>query len=1127
MDSSMDSLVSRESHVSHQAQRHSVCWERYGFQYGSIQFFKGSQKHKKNSKFLIVDTCTGNEETPETVLRFLHEKWNLDLPKLLIHLVAADRQDRVQFDKMMGKMFTKELIDAIRHTDVWLLTHGLHHGITESLGKVLTDNATEIVMADQHQLVAIGIAPGQFVSQIEKLQQSVGGPVEYQMESANISHDDVSRCLLNPGHTHFIIEQDRERDALLLDVLVTKITQSKIQQTNATVPVVYVLFGGDEHSLLTIHNAVVERNTPVIIVAGSGGVADLLAGIDQPRSKSTEDDSTAQIKEIMCSSRSHLVTVHTENQKMDAALLLALMNANRGTRGQNELLLAVIWNRIHLARKELVTNKNWLDQFQEVQLAEALEYALIHNQYKFVEFFLDRDCIDLQKFLTRDRLVDLYHQVGPRTLLYKLLTDEKKENGKDLSSKPELNHVGNILKSLVELNSFSPRYLRDSIDDTFANPCRELFIWAVLQHHKKMAWVFWKHSGASIGGALMASLLLKSMSGLVKEPEISLEMFQHGRDFQDRAIEVMNRCYTENQRGTLLLLTQVLPDWGNVTCLELAQAARNKQFIGQAPVQSLLRKLWMGRLSPDTHLIMMWICMLFPIAAVGVVNFTPSDNLGRPTIKAVPLPLSAQKRRVHKISRNREYSIDELDGQYRSLPKGLFSRLTLQEATKPSRISWWYKVKLFIQAPVISFSYHLVFHLLFLLLFSYILLKDFKTTQSPLEFILMIWVVTLLFEELRELVQEDCDSWKGRFEAWLWGYWNIVDLVALVMFATGMALRYTHMLTVARIVLALDLIVFYLRILQFFSANKFLGPKLIMIVKMTMDIVTFICILFVFLVAYGVAFQSILYPNEQNSLDIVKGVLYQPYFQLYGMLFLEELHRNDCDSIASNMTTPTTQPCPENSWFGTVVLAFYLFISNIMLLNLLIAMFNYTFTTVQDNTDTYWKFQRFELVKEYHRRPVLAPPFIVFAHVYLLVRAFLHHTCTFYSEKPRGSSNAMRKYIHINDEQLYTELSCWEMVKGRDFLVEKEKQHNKDILYRIKQTDERLEEVNTSSRALGEDLMHRLDTLQSVQIQVDRRLSTIEKQMSGLEQLLKTLCSMQLQAGTASSPTTVSGQSGE
>ena len=50
-------------------------------------------------------------------------------------------------------------------------------------------------------------------------------------------------------------------------------------------PVVYVLFGGDKQSLLTVHNAVVARNIPIIIVAGSGGVADQLAWGSELNSK--------------------------------------------------------------------------------------------------------------------------------------------------------------------------------------------------------------------------------------------------------------------------------------------------------------------------------------------------------------------------------------------------------------------------------------------------------------------------------------------------------------------------------------------------------------------------------------------------------------------------------------------------------------------------------------------------------------------------------------------------------------------------------------------------------------------------------------------------------------------------
>ena len=50
---------------------------------------------------------------------------------------------------------------------------------------------------------------------------------------------------------------------------------------------------------------------------------------------------------------------------------------------------------------------------------------------------------------------------------------------------------------------------------------------------------------------------------------------------------------------------------------------------------------------------------------------------------------------------------------------------------------------------------------------------------------------------------------------------------------------------------------------------------------------------------------------------------------------------------------------------------------------------SYTFQVVHDNTDSIWKFQRYELIKEYHTRPAAPPPLILFSHLYLFVRRAL------------------------------------------------------------------------------------------------------------------------------------------
>lgn len=47
---------------------------------------------------------------------------------------------------------------------------------------------------------------------------------------------------------------------------------------------------------------------------------------------------------------------------------------------------------------------------------------------------------------------------------------------------------------------------------------------------------------------------------------------------------------------------------------------------------------------------------------------------------------------------------------------------------------------------------------------------------------------------------------------------------------------------------------------------------------------------------------------------------------------------------------------------------------------------SYTFGKVQGNSDLYWKAQRYSLIREFHSRPVLAPPLIIISHVHLLIR---------------------------------------------------------------------------------------------------------------------------------------------
>lgn len=47
---------------------------------------------------------------------------------------------------------------------------------------------------------------------------------------------------------------------------------------------------------------------------------------------------------------------------------------------------------------------------------------------------------------------------------------------------------------------------------------------------------------------------------------------------------------------------------------------------------------------------------------------------------------------------------------------------------------------------------------------------------------------------------------------------------------------------------------------------------------------------------------------------------------------------------------------------------------------------SYTFQQVQEHTDQIWKFQRHDLIQEYHGRPPAPPPLILLSHLQLLLR---------------------------------------------------------------------------------------------------------------------------------------------
>lgn len=67
-----------------------------------------------------------------------------------------------------------------------------------------------------------------------------------------------------------------------------------------------------------------------------------------------------------------------------------------------------------------------------------------------------------------------------------------------------------------------------------------------------------------------------------------------------------------------------------------------------------------------------------------------------------------------------------------------------------------------------------------------------------------------------------------------------------------------------------------------------LGPKLFMIQKMSFELVGFIFIILVFIFAFGVSTQSLLYHNMPLDSNLIKNVFFPAYFVIGGEYYTAE-----------------------------------------------------------------------------------------------------------------------------------------------------------------------------------------------------------------------------------------------
>uniref|UniRef100_A0A8C2TNQ0 Transient receptor potential cation channel subfamily M member 8 n=1 Tax=Coturnix japonica TaxID=93934 RepID=A0A8C2TNQ0_COTJA len=281
-------------------------------------------------------------------------------------------------------------------------------------------------------------------------------------------------------------------------------------------------------------------------------------------------------------------------------------------------------------------------------------------------------------------------------------------------------------------------------------------------------------------------------------------------------------------------------------------------------------------------------------------------------------------------------------------------------------------------------------------------------------------------------------QWYMNGSKYLTDLWNVMDTLAIFYFIAGIVLR-LHSSNESswysgRVIFCLDYIVFTLRLIHIFTVSRNLGPKIIMLQRMMIDVFFFLFLFAVWMVAFGVARQGILRKNEHRWEWIFRSVIYEPYLAMFGQ-YPDDVdgttYNFDRCTFSGNESKPLCVELDANNqprfpeWITIPLVCIYMLSTNILLVNLLVAMFGYTVGSVQENNDQVWKFQRYFLVQEYCSRLTIPFPFVIFAYIFMVMRKCFKCCCKNESKEPS---------ICCSRNEDYETLS-WEAVMKENYLV--------------------------------------------------------------------------------------------
>nr|XP_037275704.1 LOW QUALITY PROTEIN: transient receptor potential cation channel subfamily M member 1-like [Rhipicephalus microplus] len=1024
---------------------------RYFCGKGEIHFWKNFMFEPDGRPYIRVTHDISIDE----VLTILTRDWKFTLPRIVLVVVSslatwqewsAPRQLENFKEGLIKEWsatrqlenFKESLIKAANTTAMWILTNGVNTGIAKEIGSWVNEELVQRLILRCHPhphttdfekrppLCLVGVVREDLLTCADKFETTKDGTV--YIENAGSRPED-NRFDLNPDHTHFIIVKDDTVNKSGLNYFILKLEQHLSMTPDedsgkGCIPVVaLVCQGGTGCNKMVLEH--LKKQLPVLVIQGSGGVADLLSLAfneidrrgatlwdpefvesvlkpeistqicqmfpkfrDNALSRNVFKDRIIECLRLACQTQEQMyftvinIHHHRNNLKhLDDILLKVVFKSqvrhHHAHQMKKDLLLTLDWNCPHVAMSK-VFSKDFAQQYQIDR--EEFEYALLRpKREEFLHIFLNRG-FQVHKYLSPKRLRQLFSKIQHEEFFRSVCWEGAL--GHSMLYKISKNFIEGDLNWLIETTSGMRNFIDP--DELLMNTAQGIYIqdaasaerkalvilslWAVFSNRRKTAEVLWKNCDQPIHLALLVSMTYEKLTMYVNEGTIKHELLDTSKYFAGLATGVLDMCYLDSTCRAYDILSVQSMDWKYKTAVDIAAEAKNRKFLAHPCCQKWLTNQFLGRISIRD---ITWGFFSVPLwLKVILCAFTVLPMYIWVRIKSDP----------HQMDYGEE---DECDKD--------FSSKNITEAVKYDRCDTggtvgqegilirqnppiYRMVYVMWNAPITKFWVYQIFYILFLGTLSVAVLWP-SCGDPTLDTVCVVWTFLIAVETIDRtyrlhLTNANVPLLSKCIEVFLIMFFCVTYLCSRLLRIGLFEDPYN-----GKVLTCVGLLYFYYRqTLIYLPISPQLGP-LLHIVKLMVcrDFANFMRMALLVIICGGIVVHVMLYPDYPITVELFRRIFHMAWFSLW-LTPIDDLEDSD-------------ESCPNAGLWPYVFAVIYFAHLKLILLTVLVALFYNTVAEVTPQADAVWKFQRYELVMDFAMRRCLPPPLNAIAYVWCVLFA--------------------------------------------------------------------------------------------------------------------------------------------